>query len=192
MSETPRTDAIVYGRLCYVDPAINMKIMQAFSRQLERELAEAKQRIVECEMVMAHRYRIIERQEPRCIEANARENALRAELAAANDALRQASSDALKMRDDFLKELAAAKAFIAELRCDLESETAWAKQYFEQWQADKKDRDTLRAQLAAKDAEIASAKIVLKRFQDELLKEGKHECFASCAFFAAKDKEASK
>jgi chromosome segregation ATPase len=167
MSETPRTDAIVYGRLCYVDPAINMKIMQAFSRQLERELAEAKQRIVECEMVMAHRYRIIERQEPRFIEANARENALRAELASA-------------------------KAFIAELRCDLESETAWAKQYFEQWQADKKDRDTLRAQLAAKDAEIASAKIVLKRFQDELLKEGKHECFASCAFFAAKDKEASK
>jgi hypothetical protein len=39
MSDTPRTDAIVYGRICYVETANDMKVMVAFSRQLERELA---------------------------------------------------------------------------------------------------------------------------------------------------------
>ena len=81
MSDTPRTDKL-FGGFAATDDGY-WKVLD-HARQLERELAAAKQRIVECEMVMAHRYRVIERQEPRCIEANARENALRNELAAAN------------------------------------------------------------------------------------------------------------
>ena len=42
------------------------------AEKAEAELAAAKKRIADCEFVMAHRYDIIERQEPRCNEANAR------------------------------------------------------------------------------------------------------------------------
>jgi hypothetical protein len=44
----------------------------ARAQKAEAELAAAKKRIADCEFVMAHRYDIIERQEPRCNEANAR------------------------------------------------------------------------------------------------------------------------
>ena len=39
MSDTPRTDAIVHGRICYGETANDMKVIEAFARQLERELA---------------------------------------------------------------------------------------------------------------------------------------------------------
>jgi len=66
MSTTPRTDAAVY-------PMNGVEIVWPhFARILETELAAAKKRIADCEFVMAHRYDIIERQEPRCNEANAR------------------------------------------------------------------------------------------------------------------------
>jgi hypothetical protein len=62
-----------------------------FARTLENELAAAKKRIADCEFVMAHRYDIIERQEPRCNEANARAEKAEAELVqlrAENDEMR--------------------------------------------------------------------------------------------------------
>jgi hypothetical protein len=49
------------------------------AEKAERELAAAKKRIADCEFVMAHRYDIIERQEPRCNEANARDEKAEAE-----------------------------------------------------------------------------------------------------------------
>ena len=70
---------------------------------------------------------------------------LERELAASNEACRRASSDALHMRDDFLKELAAANKEI--------------------------DR--------------------LNRYIDTFRPDTEKECFGSCAFFAANDKELS-
>jgi hypothetical protein len=51
------------------------------AEKAEAELAAAKKRIADCEFVMAHRYDIIERQEPRCNEANARAEKAEAALA---------------------------------------------------------------------------------------------------------------
>jgi hypothetical protein len=51
------------------------------AEKAERELAAAKKRIADCEFVMAHRYDIIERQEPRCNEANARAEKAEADTA---------------------------------------------------------------------------------------------------------------
>jgi chromosome segregation ATPase len=55
-------------------------VMQVRAEKAESELAAAKKRIADCEFVMAHRYDIIERQEPRCNEANARAEKAEAQL----------------------------------------------------------------------------------------------------------------
>ena len=75
MSTTPRTDA---ARGFYdMDTAVSAEDME----QLETELAAAKKRIADCEFVMDHRYKIIERQEQRCNEANARAEKAEADTA---------------------------------------------------------------------------------------------------------------
>ena len=76
MSPTPRTDAAVK---LTIGAGFNA-VCPNFARTLETELAAAKKRIADCEFVMAHRYDIIERQEPRCNEANARAEKSEAEL----------------------------------------------------------------------------------------------------------------
>ena len=74
-STTPRTDAA--RGFHDMDTAVSAEDMA----KLETELAAAKKRIADCEFVMAHRYDIIERQEPRCNEANARAEKAEAALA---------------------------------------------------------------------------------------------------------------
>ena len=54
---------------------------RARAERAETELAAAKKRIDDCEFLLAHRYKIIERQEPRIKEANARAERAEAELA---------------------------------------------------------------------------------------------------------------
>ena len=49
------------------------------------ELAAATKRIADCEFLLAHRYKIIERQEPRCKEAIARAEKAEAEVARLKD-----------------------------------------------------------------------------------------------------------
>jgi hypothetical protein len=78
MSTTPRTDEQV---LAYRTEDGSDMVHASFARELETELAAAKKRIADCEFVMAHRYDIIERQEPRCNEANARAEKAEADTA---------------------------------------------------------------------------------------------------------------
>ena len=81
MSDTPRTDAInTYIRTRNDYTKTDHEVWREHARTLETELAAAKKRIADCEFVMAHRYDIIERQEPRCNEANARAEKAEAEL----------------------------------------------------------------------------------------------------------------
>jgi hypothetical protein len=65
---TPRTDDAQWG---------TGKVTTDFARTLERELAESKARIAECENIMVFRQNIINRQEPGCVEANKHEDAER-------------------------------------------------------------------------------------------------------------------
>jgi hypothetical protein len=92
MSDTPRTDAInTYIRTRNDYTKTDHEVWREHARTLETELAAAKKRIADCEFVMAHRYDIIERQEPRCNEANARAEKAEAELVqlrAENDEMR--------------------------------------------------------------------------------------------------------
>jgi hypothetical protein len=119
MSDTPLTDEQINGKPCTQFGLLagmslrNALVPSEFARQLERELAATQ--------ILLH-------------ESLIREERFYRELAAANEACRKASLDALHMRDDFLKELATANA--------------------------------------AKDTE--------------------KYCFASCAFFAAKDAEIAR
>ncbi len=88
-STTPRTDAA--RGFHDMDTAVSAEDMAKLETELaamtfraekaEAELAAAKKRIADCEFVMAHRYDIIERQEPRCNEANARAEKAEAALA---------------------------------------------------------------------------------------------------------------
>jgi predicted nucleic acid-binding Zn-ribbon protein len=80
MSTTPRTDD---AKEQYLTGKMGVYGVLDEARKLETELAAAKKRIADCEFVMAHRYDIIERQEPRCNEANARAEKAEAELAKA-------------------------------------------------------------------------------------------------------------
>jgi hypothetical protein len=82
MSDTPRTDAInTYIRTRNDYTKTDHEVWREHARTLETELAAAKKRIADCEFVMAHRYDIIERQEPRCNEANARAEKAEADIA---------------------------------------------------------------------------------------------------------------
>jgi hypothetical protein len=83
MSTTPRTDEATYPADCLGKTLV---VNRNCAAALETELAAAKKRIADCEFVMAHRYDIIERQEPRCNEANARAEKAEAELAAMKEA----------------------------------------------------------------------------------------------------------
>ncbi len=76
MSTTPRTDD---AKEQYLTGKMGIYGVLDEARKLETELAAAKKRIADCEFVMAHRYDIIERQEPRCNEANARAEKAEAE-----------------------------------------------------------------------------------------------------------------
>jgi uncharacterized membrane protein YccC len=78
MSTTPRTDEQV---LDWTTEDGSDIVFASMARELETELAAAKKRIADCEFVMAHRYDIIERQEPRCNEANARAEKAEADTA---------------------------------------------------------------------------------------------------------------
>jgi chromosome segregation ATPase len=86
MSDTPRTDAeekLAREKYEYLREAGDPNFDDSpylHARTLETELAAAKKRIADCEFVMAHRYDIIERQEPRCNEANARAEKAEASL----------------------------------------------------------------------------------------------------------------
>lgn len=71
------------------------------SQKLETELAAAKERIADCEFVMDYRYKIIERQEQRCNEANARAEKAEAELAIE----RQTLSGTIKLKMYFEDEM---------------------------------------------------------------------------------------
>ena len=95
LAPTPRTDAatkehtssdIFFDYVCPKDMA-----------EIERELAAANKRIADCEFLLEHRYKIIERQEPRCNEAIAR--AEKAEAALAIE--RQALSGVIKLKVHF-------------------------------------------------------------------------------------------
>jgi hypothetical protein len=84
LAPTPRTDAA----LEWVRPAGNdsgppneQYVSAEVARTLERELAAANKRIADCEFLSQHRYKIIQRQEPRCNEAIARAEKAEAELA---------------------------------------------------------------------------------------------------------------
>lgn len=44
MSDEPRTDAIVHRRICYGATRNDMKVIEAFARQLERELSASLSR----------------------------------------------------------------------------------------------------------------------------------------------------
>jgi hypothetical protein len=83
IAEKWEADALRYAK--------NAEYWQARAEKAEAELAAAKKRIADCEFVMAHRYDIIERQEPRCNEANARAEKAEAELARAHDIIKRAS-----------------------------------------------------------------------------------------------------
>jgi hypothetical protein len=80
IAEKWEADALRYAK--------NAEYWQARAEKAEAELAAAKKRIADCEFVMAHRYDIIERQEPRCNEANARAEKAEAELAHAREKVR--------------------------------------------------------------------------------------------------------
>lgn len=83
MSTTPRTDAEciqIYSEDITGCSDARDYVDASFARQLETELNAAKKRIACCEFVMDHRYKIIERQEQRCNEANARAKKAEAEL----------------------------------------------------------------------------------------------------------------
>jgi hypothetical protein len=91
MSTTPRTDE---QTLAYRTEDGSELIYASTARELETELAAAKKRIADCEFVMDHRYKIIERQEQRCNEANARAEKAEAKIITARSALsRIANSD---------------------------------------------------------------------------------------------------
>ena len=95
MSTTPRTDKA--RGFHDMDTAVSAEDMAQLENELAAaiqisvkyenryfetivELAAAKKRITDCEFVMAHRYKIIERQEQRCNEANARAEKAEARL----------------------------------------------------------------------------------------------------------------
>jgi hypothetical protein len=78
MSTTPRSDN---AKEQYLTGKMGIYGVLDETRRLETELAAAKKRIADCEFVMAHRYDIIERQEPRCNEANARAEKAEADTA---------------------------------------------------------------------------------------------------------------
>ena len=93
-STTPRTDAA--RGFHDMDTAVSAEDMA----KLETELAAAKKRIADCEFVMAHRYDIIERQEPRCNEANARAEKAEFDLAHARVMLRVLRDALENLRDE--------------------------------------------------------------------------------------------
>ena len=88
MSTTPRTDAAVG---LTIGAGFNT-VCPNFARKLETELAAAKKRIADCEFVMDHRYKIIERQEQRCNEANARAEKAEAALQKIRNVMREDSN----------------------------------------------------------------------------------------------------
>lgn len=54
MSDKPRTDAIVHRRICYGATRNDMKVIEAFARQLERELAAKDKEIADANTVIAN------------------------------------------------------------------------------------------------------------------------------------------
>lgn len=54
MSDEPRTDAIVHRRICYGATRNDMKVIEAFARQLERELAAKDKEIADANTVIAN------------------------------------------------------------------------------------------------------------------------------------------
>jgi hypothetical protein len=92
LAPTPRTDAatkehtssdIFFDYVCPKDMA-----------EIERELAAANKRLADCEFLSQHRYKIIQRQEPRCNEAAVWAEKAEAELANYKTALEIANSSA--------------------------------------------------------------------------------------------------
>jgi hypothetical protein len=76
-TNTPLTDEQV---LAYRSEDGSEFVFASFAEELETKLAASNKRLADCEFLLEHRYKIIQRQEPRCNEAIARAEKAEARL----------------------------------------------------------------------------------------------------------------